>query len=147
MARLEQQAPDLIEAFWSDTVWLTGLVSEAALHRVQDALRREWVAPGDALMVPSAPVPFVIRPTGDGGVHCSTELLRFFRSTARTVSWLTPNSAARERRLFVAASARITASCSGDSLRRRGVWYAARLDPPLTRRGGASAMTTRPDCP
>ncbi len=41
------------------------------------------------------------------------------RSTDRTVSWLTPNSAARERRLRVAARARITASCSGVSFRGR----------------------------
>ena len=71
-ARLEQRARDLVEAFWSDTVWLTGLVSEAAFHRVQDALQRERVALDDGVMVPSAPVPFAIRPTGVGGEAEST---------------------------------------------------------------------------
>ena len=37
----------------------------------------------------------------------------------------------------MAARARIAASWSGESLRRRGVWYAARFDRPLTRRGGS----------
>jgi len=39
---------------------------------------------------------------------------------------------------------RIAASCSGDNLRRLGVWYEARFDRPLTRRTGAVAMTTVP---
>ncbi len=50
------------------------------------------------------------------------------RSTARTVSWLTPNSAASDRRLLVTASARMVATCSAVSLRRRGVWDAERSE-------------------
>ncbi len=61
------------------------------------------------------------------------------RRTARTVSWLTANSAATSRRLRFPALARIAASCSAESLRRRGVWYEARFDRPLTRRGGTVA--------
>ena len=41
---------------------------------------------------------------------------RFCLKTARIVSWLTPNSAASERRLLVAARARIEDSCSKVSL-------------------------------
>jgi len=63
------------------------------------------------------------------------------RTTARIVSWLTPNSAARTRRLRVWARARIAASCSDDSLRLRGLVHEARAVRPATRRGGAWAMT------
>ncbi len=41
------------------------------------------------------------------------------RITRRTVSWLTPNSAARERRLLVAARDWIEASWTGVSMRAR----------------------------
>jgi hypothetical protein len=43
--------------------------------------------------------------------------LRSCRTMARIVSWLTPKSAASERRLLVPASARIADSCSTFSLR------------------------------
>lgn len=42
------------------------------------------------------------------------------RMTDRTVSWLTPKSAAKERRLLVAAYARIAPTCSDESFRLRG---------------------------
>jgi hypothetical protein len=42
-----------------------------------------------------------------------------FRITVRTVSWLTPKSAARDRRLMVPARARIAASSAVVSLRAR----------------------------
>jgi hypothetical protein len=42
-----------------------------------------------------------------------------WRTTQRIVSWLTPNSRARSRKLLVAASARIVASCASVSLRAR----------------------------
>ena len=75
----------------------------------------------------------------------------FYRSgsTLRTVSWLTPNSAARSRRLRQPALARIATSCSGESLHRRGAWYGARLDRPLTRRGEglATQIGSVPSCP
>ena len=58
-ARLEQRAQDLVDALWSDTVWVTGLVSETALRRVRDALEREKIALERAMTVLSPPLPFV----------------------------------------------------------------------------------------
>ena len=55
------------------------------------------------------------------GKECLGPLQRYrpWRSTARIVSWLTPKSAARDRRLLVAARARIADSFSSVSLRER----------------------------
>ena len=38
---LERRARDLAEEYWSDTVWLTGAVSEAAFDSVWHALELE----------------------------------------------------------------------------------------------------------
>ncbi len=64
-AHLERRARELAESFWSETVWFTGLVSEAAYLRVRDALHRERVALGDVVTVLSAPVPIVLSSAGD----------------------------------------------------------------------------------
>src|SRR5918994_509678 len=64
-----------------------------------------------------------------------------WRSTVRIVSWLTPYSAARSRRVRLPASLRMPASCSDESFRRRRAWYDVRLERPLTRRGGTTAMS------
>ena len=66
------------------------------------------------------------------------------RSTARTVSWLTPNSAAKSRKLRPCATARTRASWSGVSLRGRGVWYDGRPVRPAGRRTGMSAKRMAP---
>ena len=47
------------------------------------------------------------------GIH--PPMVRSFRTTARIVSWLTPNSAARERRLLVAARARMAPLAHGSA--------------------------------
>jgi hypothetical protein len=39
--QLEQYARVLTEQYWSDSVWTTGLISEAALCHICDALERE----------------------------------------------------------------------------------------------------------
>ena len=49
---------------------------------------------------------------------CSPYLVAPARRTARAVSWLTPNSAARSRRLWLPVFARIAASWAGESFRR-----------------------------
>ena len=66
------------------------------------------------------------------------------RSTARTVSWLTRNSAASSRRVRFGARHRIASRSSGDSLRGRGRWYGERPEEPADRRLGGSAMTIAP---
>lgn len=43
-AALEVHARKLAADFWSDTVWVTGIVSAAALHRVQEELDRRRCA-------------------------------------------------------------------------------------------------------
>ncbi len=93
---------------------------------------------------PAAPSSWASGKRGAAGISSPAALATAerSRSTVRTVSWLTPKSAARSRRLRLPALARTAASCSAESLRRRGEWYGARWDRPLTRRGGASAMTT-----
>jgi hypothetical protein len=63
------------------------------------------------------------------------------RTTARIVSWLTPNTLARERRLFVAASARMVVSCSAVSLRARARYR--RCEPGLPRNGQRGAIAGR----
>ncbi len=55
------------------------------------------------------------------------------------VSRLTPNSAANTRRLRLLELIQMISSWSDESLRRRGDWYDARRDRPLTRRGGTVA--------
>jgi single-strand DNA-binding protein len=46
------------------------------------------------------------------------------RRIVRIVSWLTPKSAASDRRVRMPASRRITATCSGDNFRHRGLSWA-----------------------
>ncbi len=41
---LEHEARILAADYWSDTVWVTGIVAEAALHRVRDELERRRTA-------------------------------------------------------------------------------------------------------
>lgn len=43
-AALEVHARELAADFWSDTVWVTGIVSAAALHRVREELERRRCA-------------------------------------------------------------------------------------------------------
>ena len=43
-ARLERRAQELADAYWGETVWLTGRVPEAALRVVRDLLDRERTA-------------------------------------------------------------------------------------------------------
>jgi hypothetical protein len=64
-----------------------------------------------------------------------------WRTTVRIVSWLTPNSAARARRLLDPTRAPIVVSWSGVSFRRRGTCADTRCDFPLTRRGGTGAIS------
>jgi hypothetical protein len=74
--------------------------------------------------------------------HCiSASAGDSWRSTVRIVSWLTPNVAASSRRVRLPASLRMAASCSDESFRRRGAWYDVRLERPLTRRGGTTAIS------
>lgn len=47
-ARLELRARELLADYWSDTAWLTGLVSEVALCIVREILASERVALIDA---------------------------------------------------------------------------------------------------
>ena len=64
------------------------------------------------------------------------------RQTARTVSWLTTNLAARALRLRIPVKTRMPASWADVSFRRRDARYGARMERPMTRPGLASAMTT-----
>ncbi len=43
-AALERHARKLVSDYWSDTAWLTGMVSTSALHRVRDDLERRRAA-------------------------------------------------------------------------------------------------------
>ena len=61
-ARLERRARELAGEFWGDSVWLTGLVSEAAFNRVRDALEWERIALGRASTVLTDPVPLAVAP-------------------------------------------------------------------------------------
>jgi hypothetical protein len=73
------------------------------------------------------------------GPECETiQTAAVERSTARIVSWLTPNSAASARRLFVVPRARIDASRSGVSLRARAPYRGGEDD---SRREGQRRAT------
>ena len=63
------------------------------------------------------------------------------RSTVRIVSGLTPNSAAKSRKVRLLPIARIVALSDGVSFDCRGDWGHARRDFPLTRRGGTTAIS------
>ena len=87
---------------------------------------------GKDLPQPRPRLPFAWpRSTLSGGTHPGAA--QSCRATARIVSWLTPNSAASERRLLGSARARIVDSCSTVSLRARAR-YLGRENP--SRRDG-----------
>jgi hypothetical protein len=55
-AQLEQRARQLADAYWSETVWLTGHVSAAAFRAVCEGLAQEqWIEP-DTVTLIVAPV-------------------------------------------------------------------------------------------
>ncbi|MDP9365557.1 MAG: EAL domain-containing protein [Chloroflexota bacterium] len=66
------------------------------------------------------------------------------RRIARTVSWLTPNSAASSHSVRLPAWTRIAASCSDESFRRRSVGHASRWGWSTWRRSVGSANTKAP---
>ena len=55
-ARLEDRARELADAYWSDSVWLTGLVPATAFRKVCDALERERLAENRLVVLPVEPV-------------------------------------------------------------------------------------------
>src|SRR5215213_3902167 len=65
--------------------------------------------------------------------------------TARIVSWLTPKSAASDRRLLLSERARIAARSSAERRRGRCREYGDRSDDPTARRSGGSETKTTPD--
>ena len=53
-ARLERRAREATDAYWGETVWLTGRVSEPALRVVCDLLERERTATPEPAKTPGA---------------------------------------------------------------------------------------------
>ena len=87
---------------------------------------------------------------GEGRTHSAaspppTSAAPAVRRVARTVSWLTPNSAASSRNVRLPDSLRMAAACSGESFRRRGAWYDVRTASasPSSRTRASSAMSRR----
>ncbi len=84
--------------------------------------------------------PSGIGPALSGQIHTGAKRSR--RTAVRIVSWLTPKSAARERRRLNDASDRTAASWSTIGFRCLGLHAAARRERPAGRRSGAAAKGT-----
>ncbi len=62
---LERHARELVSDYWSDTAWLTGMVSPSALHRVRDDLERRRAALEQARQIQAGVEVIVIGPVAE----------------------------------------------------------------------------------